>query len=57
MRSLGYTVVQDPVAFDLITRQSLLFVPHLGFGLFARALETVNPVVCIGSDLDGFVDW
>lgn len=56
MRSLGYTVVQDPVAFDLITRQSLLFVPHLEFDVFARALETADPVVCIGSDLDGFVN-
>ncbi len=54
------SVVEDPDAFERIDKGTFLFAPHLEVGVFARALEGKGegegPVVCVGSDVGGYVD-
>ena len=60
------SVVKDPDAFEMVGEETFLFAPHLEVGVFARALEGEGkgegqgkdggPVVCVGSELGGYVD-
>ncbi|KAK0513438.1 hypothetical protein JMJ35_004424 [Cladonia borealis] len=61
--SISISVVTDPSALGMIDEGTFLFAPHLEVGVFARALDggekgegKGGPVVCVGSDLGGYVD-
>ncbi|KAL8843322.1 MAG: hypothetical protein Q9170_000180 [Blastenia crenularia] len=43
LKSLGYTVLPDPEAFEWITPSTLLFAPHLEVDLYTRALDKAKP--------------
>ena len=58
-------MVNHPSALGMVGEETFLFAPHLEVGVFARALEGQagekgegkgGPVVCVGSDLGGYVD-
>ena len=50
--SLGYTVVENPEAFDKVDTTTFLFVPHLEAQFYAMVLEVAHPSLCIGNDLE-----
>ncbi|KAI4140384.1 MAG: hypothetical protein LQ341_003854 [Variospora aurantia] len=52
LEDLGYTVVSDPAAFDLITASTLLFAPHLEVEVYAKALGKAKPRMCIGTAME-----
>ncbi|KAL8989090.1 MAG: hypothetical protein Q9177_001946 [Variospora cf. flavescens] len=52
LEDLGYTVVSDPAAFDLITASTLLFAPHLEVEVYAKALGKAKPRMCVGTAME-----
>jgi len=56
LASLGYTVLEDPEAFSKISNQTFVFAPHLEFGAYATALEGAMPALCIGNDMDEYLN-
>ena len=54
--SLGYIVVPDPVAFAKIDKATFLFAPHLEWPVYNTALQNAYPSVCIGNDIQEYLD-
>lgn len=52
LKSLGYTVLSDPEAFDFITPSTFLFAPHLETWVFAQALDKAKPRLCVGTVME-----
>ena len=56
LTSLGYTVLPDSEAFSKIDSQTFVFAPHLEFGAYATALEGAVPALCIGNDINEYLN-
>ncbi|KAI4175922.1 MAG: hypothetical protein LQ348_006083 [Seirophora lacunosa] len=56
LEHLGYTVVSDPRAFDLITASTMLFAPHLEVEVYARSLGKAKPRLCVGTAMEECLD-
>ncbi|KAL8717800.1 MAG: hypothetical protein Q9225_004997 [Loekoesia sp. 1 TL-2023] len=56
LKSLGYTVLSDPEAFDHITQSTFLFAPHLEVDVFVKALGRAKPRLCVGTDIGECLD-
>ena len=57
LESLGHCVVDTPAAFDLVTKSTLLFAPHLERGIYAAALRgSETPALCIAGDVNAFME-
>ena len=50
LESLGYTVLDDPDAIDMMSSSTFLFAPGCPFDVTARALKTALPALYIGND-------
>lgn len=49
---LGYRVVSTPSGFESVDQNTFCFAPHLEHEIFAMAIKTAHPAICIGnSDL------
>lgn len=55
-KSLGFTVLSDPEAFDYISQSTFLFAPHLEIEVYVKALEKAKPGLCVGTDLGECLD-
>lgn len=53
---LGFQVRQHPFALEAIRSTTFLFAPHLERDLYATALRTVTPALCVGNDVCVHVD-
>lgn len=56
LKSLGYVVLSDPEAFDCITPSTFLFAPHLELAVYVRALDKAKPRLCVGTDIEEYLD-
>jgi len=56
LESLGYTVLDTPLGLNKITQHTFLFAPHLEHNIYALALDGSHPALCIGSEIETFVD-
>jgi len=54
LTSLGYTVVDDPQAFDSITESALVYAIHCYAPVYKSISERPRPAVLIGTDVDNF---
>lgn len=50
LESLGYTVLDDPEAFDMMSPSTFLFAPYCPEDVNYRALESSFPALYIGND-------
>ena len=50
LESLGYTVLDDPKAFDLMSPSTFLFAPYCPEDVNYRALDSSFPALYIGND-------
>ena len=49
LRTLGYTVLEDPAAFQHMSPATFLFAPFLGHDTAAKALQVAFPALFIGN--------
>jgi hypothetical protein len=54
LTSLGYTVVEDPLAFAKITEKSLVYAIHCYAQVYKSVAEGPRPALLIGTDVDNF---
>ena len=54
LTSLGYTVLNDPQAFEYITESSLVYAIHCYAPVYKSISERPRPAVLIGTDVDNF---
>lgn len=50
LESLGYTVLDDPDAFDVMSASTFLFAPYCPYDVTARALRSALPALFVGND-------
>ncbi|KAG0650536.1 hypothetical protein D0Z07_3035 [Hyphodiscus hymeniophilus] len=54
LSSLGYSVVEDPLAFGHITEKSLVYAIHCYAQVYKSVAEGPRPAVVIGTDVENF---
>lgn len=54
LASLGYTVVDDPLAFGRITQKSLVYAIHCYAQVYKLVAEGPRPALMIGTDVENF---
>ena len=54
LSSLGYTVVDDPLAFEHITESSLVYAIHCYGQVYKSIADGPRPAVVIGTDVENF---
>ena len=54
LTSLGYQVVDDPLAFGCITEKSLVYAIHCYSQVYKSVAEAPRPAMMIGTDVDNF---
>lgn len=50
LESLGYTVLDDPETFDMMSASTFLFAPHCPDHVICRALKHSLPALYVGND-------
>ena len=56
LKSLGYTVLEDPAACKKISSHTFLFAPFLGYPVAASALTVAFPALYIGNSPDKYLE-
>ncbi|KAL9130430.1 MAG: hypothetical protein Q9217_001397 [Psora testacea] len=56
LQSMNYNVLDSPLAFEKVDRQTFLFAPHLDHNQYARALEKDLPALCIGNEVESLIE-
>lgn len=51
LRSLSYSILSTPEAYEELTPETFLFAPHLEWPNYIQALQVATPSLCIGNSL------
>lgn len=57
LRTLGYTVTEDPEAFGLIESNSLVYAVHCYPAIYDKINIGIHPAMLIGNDLSYVTQW
>ena len=57
LTSLGYTVVDDPVAFGHISENSLVYALHCYVGIYKSVSDAPRPALLIVTDMTNFENF
>ncbi len=57
LTSLGYTVVEDPLAFGHVTENSLVYAIHCYAEVYKSIAEGPRPALMIGTDAENFAKF
>jgi hypothetical protein len=57
LQTQGFTILETPDAFTMMTRDTFLFDPHLEWKHTVRALDVAYPSLRIGNLIPSDISW